>query len=111
VKLRHVEELFEVTVMFWLILSVFFLCNGLLVWGVLTQRRDPYDRPPVMTTSWFRLATMIGGMGWVIVPVMCFSAFGLLGAAAGSLAYLLSSTVISLPIVGGFEGGIAPTSG
>ena len=97
--------------MFWVILSVFFLCNGLLVWGVLTQRRDPYNLPPVMATSWFRLATMIGGMGWFIVPVMCFSAFGLLGAAAGSLAYLLSSAVISFPAVGGFHGGIAQSNG
>jgi hypothetical protein len=109
--LHHVEELLEVTVMFWAILSVFFLCNGLLVWGALTQRRDPFNLPAVMATSWFRFATMIGGMGWVVVPVMCFSAFGLLGAAAGSLAYLVSSAVISFPTAGGLEGGITPTNG
>jgi hypothetical protein len=97
--------------MFWVILSVFFVCNGFLVWGVLMQRRDPYDLPPVMATSWFRLATMIGGMGWFVVPVMCFSAFGLLGAAAGSLAYLLSSAVISLPMGSGLHGGMAQSSG
>jgi hypothetical protein len=42
---------------------------------------------------------------------MCFSAFGLLGAAAGSLAYLLSSAVISLPMGGGIHGGMAQSSG
>jgi len=97
--------------MFWVILSVFFLCNALLVWGVLVQRRDPYALPHVMTTAWFRLATMIGGMGWFVVPVMCFSAFGLIGAAAGLLAYLLSTVVISLPHSGTIGDGVVPTNG
>jgi len=97
--------------MFWVILSVFFLCNALLVWGVLVQRRDPYSLPRVMKTGWFRLATMIGGMGWLVVPVMCFWAFGFVGAATGILAYLLSTVVISLPHAGAIGDGIVPSNG
>jgi hypothetical protein len=97
--------------MFWAILSVFFLCNTLLVWGVFMQRRDPFSLPRVMKMNSFRIATMIGGMGWLVAPVMCFSAFGFIGAAAGGLVWLLSSAVIAFPLVGAAEGGITPVRG
>jgi hypothetical protein len=109
--LGHIEQLFEVTAMFWAILSVFFLCNCLLVWGVFRQRRDPFDLPPVMTMNWFRVATMVGGVGWVMVPAMCISAFGLLGAAAGTLAYFFSGALIAFLILGATDGSFSAVRG
>ena len=97
--------------MFWVILLAFFLCNCLLIWGVFRQRRDPFDLPPVMRAGWFHTATMLGGVGWAVVPAMCFSAFGLLGAVAGIVAYVSSSALIAASVLGVIDGGIYPVSG
>lgn len=97
--------------MIWVILLAFFLCNCLLVWGVFRQRRDPFDLPRVMHEGWFRSATMLGGVGWMVVPAMCFSAFGFLGAVAGIVGYVASSALIAASTLSAVDGGISPVSG
>jgi hypothetical protein len=87
--------------MFWGVFVFLCICNGLLAWeGTTFKDMDPIMRPPIANTGWFQIATVIGGIGWLVVPAMFYWQYGFFGAIAGFAAYLVSGLVVGLALKG-----------
>lgn len=86
--------------LFWTVIVVFTLSNGLLAWEVTFNDLPQHERPRIANEKWFDIATTIGGIGWLAVPVMFYSKYGFLGAGLGWLGFFIFGLVFILAMRG-----------
>ena len=92
--------------MFWSATFIFVVGNALLAWGTTFKKLDPMERPSVLREGWFQVATLIGGVGWLAVPVMFYWKYGFLGAALGWLGFVLIGWILAFALKGVIEASI-----
>jgi hypothetical protein len=85
---------------FWVVVVVLTVCNGLVAWGSSFKDMGLGDRPSIMERDWFSMATLIGSVGWLAIPLMFGWRYGILAAAVSLPIYIVGGLVISFVIKG-----------
>ena len=75
--------------MFWVVATVFVVCNGVLAWSASFKEMAPGERPRLLEEDWVALASAIGGLGWLAIPVMFGWKYGVTGAVVSLPVYIL----------------------
>jgi hypothetical protein len=86
--------------MFWAVATVFAICNGVSAWSASFKEMAPGERPRLLEQDWVALASAIGGLGWLAIPVMFGWKYGVAGAIVSLPVYILVGVLSRFAING-----------
>lgn len=77
------------------VVLMFAVGNAFLLLAVIAKRLSLPALPKPPAGKWARGAALVGAIGWAVVPVIFFAAYGVSGAALAVAGYLLAGLLIA----------------
>ena len=78
-----------------IVVLMFAIGNAFLTLNVMAQTLSPPPVSPPAGGPWRRSAALTGAVGWIVLPLIFFAAYGLLGAVLVLAGYLIAGLMIA----------------